>query len=119
VATPDAAAADAAAPAEPEVIKKASRRRRKRAPRPATRSRRRLRRRRRSSSVVRAAGLRPAGEPRAAVPTWRWDGGVKLIVGLGNPGDEYKLTPHNLGFLAIDRIAAAWGSRSGTGSIGH
>jgi len=30
---------------------------------------------------------------------------VKLIVGLGNPGIEYQLTPHNLGFLAIDRIA--------------
>jgi len=38
-----------------------------------------------------------------------WDGGVKLIVGLGNPGDEYRLTPHNLGFLAIDRIAGDWG----------
>jgi PTH1 family peptidyl-tRNA hydrolase len=35
-----------------------------------------------------------------------WDGGVKLIVGLGNPGDEYRLTPHNLGFLAVDRIAS-------------
>ena len=31
--------------------------------------------------------------------------GVKLIVGLGNPGIEYQFTPHNLGFLVIDRIA--------------
>ncbi len=37
------------------------------------------------------------------------DGGVKLIVGLGNPGEEYRLTPHNLGFLAIDRIASGLG----------
>jgi peptidyl-tRNA hydrolase, PTH1 family len=30
---------------------------------------------------------------------------VKLVVGLGNPGIEYQFTPHNLGFLTIDRIA--------------
>lgn len=30
---------------------------------------------------------------------------MKLIVGLGNPGVEYQFTPHNAGFLAIDRIA--------------
>jgi peptidyl-tRNA hydrolase, PTH1 family len=31
--------------------------------------------------------------------------GVTLVVGLGNPGIEYQFTPHNSGFLAIDRIA--------------
>nr|WP_218892376.1 aminoacyl-tRNA hydrolase [Edaphobacter lichenicola] len=28
-----------------------------------------------------------------------------MIVGLGNPGIEYQFTPHNAGFLAVDRIA--------------
>ena len=31
--------------------------------------------------------------------------GPFLIVGLGNPGPEYTWTPHNAGFMAIDRIA--------------
>ena len=30
---------------------------------------------------------------------------MKLIVGLGNPGIEYQFSPHNMGFLAVDRIA--------------
>jgi PTH1 family peptidyl-tRNA hydrolase len=34
---------------------------------------------------------------------------VRLIVGLGNPGIEYQFTPHNLGFLAVDRIAEQCG----------
>ena len=34
-----------------------------------------------------------------------------LIVGLGNPGEEYDNTYHNLGFLAIDRLATAQGIR--------
>ncbi len=38
-----------------------------------------------------------------------WQLNVKLIVGLGNPGIEYQFTPHNLGFLAVDRIAQECG----------
>jgi peptidyl-tRNA hydrolase, PTH1 family len=36
---------------------------------------------------------------------------MRIIVGLGNPGQQYAGTPHNLGFLAIDALAEKAGIR--------
>lgn len=45
---------------------------------------------------------------------WRGSGRQRadwLVVGLGNPGEEYRSTPHNLGFLTVDRLARDAGIR--------
>ena len=30
---------------------------------------------------------------------------TKLVIGLGNPGEEYKNNRHNIGFIILDKIA--------------
>ena len=34
-----------------------------------------------------------------------------LVAGLGNPGEEYAVTPHNIGFMVVDRLAQMYDIR--------
>jgi peptidyl-tRNA hydrolase, PTH1 family len=46
---------------------------------------------------------------------------VKIVVGLGNPGDQYRATRHNIGWMVLDRIAdrAGWAGRGRTRDAAH
>ncbi|MFL5755515.1 MAG: aminoacyl-tRNA hydrolase, partial [Chloroflexota bacterium] len=39
---------------------------------------------------------------------------MKIVVGLGNPGNQYRDTRHNIGWMVLDRIADRAG-RAGRG----
>ena len=53
----------------------------------------------------RGAGIQPPREVRPG----------KVVVGLGNPGNEYQDSPHNLGFAVLDQIAAEFRIKWTTG----
>jgi len=45
-------------------------------------------------------------------------GDMRMVVGLGNPGDQYRNTRHNMGFKVIDAMAAALSVETGQRKFG-
>jgi peptidyl-tRNA hydrolase, PTH1 family len=46
------------------------------------------------------------GGAKKARPVQMGSGDVRIVIGLGNPGEKYKNTYHNVGFLFLDYIAS-------------
>ena len=60
-----------------------------------------------ATSPVSARGRSVAqGGPATKVPA---SGSVRVIAGLGNPGERYQETPHNIGHRVLDRLAHSLG----------
>ena len=52
------------------------------------------------------AGSESQPEEREELREMRW-----VVAGLGNPGDQYQRSGHNIGFMVIDHLAEKSGAR--------